>query len=434
MSAKCPQCGTPVVNDFFCRCGVNQGAVAAALSGGVGEPNVTEKLKAALENEGKAKVEENERTRKAIGELLGRKLELSTSSVGWLKTFHAYQFGAYEPKAAVKKKAVGELENEPKKYSTFEELAESRLALVFWGAMLFVYWPGGVLVIATVVFGIMYIYMSYRYVLWHSTSLGRSGEDEAALAIQAGKLDAEIEALRVRHSAEKKEIRSLNKLTKEISEVLKAKGRSQTNSEAVPGEQQHPGAGLLPGFEEMAQESLSATKAGPGKLQGIFGLIKAAANLIPVGKCPNCRASFAAESYGEEILDTKIRLVSSQEENVYDGPPVAEQITSYMIKYRCKKCSHRWQVEARKTEELRGVCPNCLKKLRHFVDSEESDCKEWYKSIEKVDVHVDKNYDIAGKTYRSVDILMRTVWYTDTYRCLGCSHTWMESGSETSRV
>jgi hypothetical protein len=493
MTAECPECGAPIVDRFFCGCGLNERAVAAIRNGDNAEPEALRKLKSFLEQELKTRHEDNQQRKSEISELLGRKLEASTSSVGWLKTFHAYWFGIDEPRATVKK-LLGKLDDGLNGRLTEKDVAS---VIVF-----FLLYPIFVIALA-----ILYLHMAYRYVKWLSPNLAKSHDERAAVALEVPKLDAQIEPLRAAYVAEQERLRSLKERLDKVSEVLETKEPKQEAPDSPACGVPAPASGLLPGFEMRPRQTPSAEEPKPERPRGIFGLIRAAADLMPVRKCPKCRAGLATESDGEEILDTRSWLVGDRpEDDLFTKVPVAEKVIKVAKKSKCKRCGHRWREVSEVGQTVRGACPSCHEGLTGTVVGEEvlettyrvlgggpdliyfhgrtqvklkavyvqrrrcrkcsfvwrqrdirietlkGVCPTCYgdrkieilkEKVGSVDaplktqsssVHIDNNFDYAGQTIRQELIIIRTDTWETTYQCRDCSHEWKESSTEERRV
>lgn len=494
LSTICPACKSPIANGFFCcQCAMDQETVDLVVPGHDGRAGALHELKSALEVEVKAKEEELGRTRKHIDDLHGRALELRTTSGAWLKAFHDYQFGTYEPKAATKGPPCvpgGEKSCEPEgpeqRPGFLERIAIGILVVIgifilasLVLVVLLIVWPIVLLVLVIAAIVLLYIYgnMAIRYKRWLSANIRRTREEKEALEFQASKLALEVERLRIRYASEQEQIRALKARVKEVTAKVEA--------------------------EEKAQADAAET---PGKHRGISGLLWAAANVIPVGKCPKCEGSFVAEPDGEEVLDENYRLLADAVGGVFQGEPKVEVATTTAKKSRCRWCGHKWQQVSTETKTLNGACPSCygvstalpegeealatrynlvgggegkdffrgrtevkvetdvLKKMscrkcghgwgqkstrrdslhgvcpechehrKVLILEEEVESKEWNEIVSKNTVIIDKNYDPIGQSLHQEQIRKRKVWVEKTYKCRSCSHEWTEEHSETFRV
>lgn len=83
---------------------------------------------------------------------------------------------------------------------------------------------------------------------------------------------------------------------------------------------------------------------------------------------------------------------------------------------------------------LSGVCPACYADRKEPVLKEKVRSRDTQQTIEKADVHIDRNFGLAGQTIRQELIVIREDLWESTFRCRSCSHEWRECSSEEYRV
>ena len=467
MTNSCPKCGKPLVG-IPCFCALSQATPEAGTAGDRAE-QATEQLKTSLESEVKAKEEENKQTKKAIDELLRRKLGLRTTSVGWLKTYHALAFGAYKPRAIEKEKGqpAGEIDDAPKRGLSPADIAFVSVAVIVSGVILLILWPVILLVllIATVVFAVFYARMSFKYIKWLSASLGRSREERAVLAVQAGRLDIEIEALRVSYAAKRAHILSVKERLKEVTETSRGKSGQRSGSSSTTSKETTAGTGLLPRFEGVGEETVPVDQVDgqvPTRSRPlpVLGLMKSVANLVSVGCCPKCGLSVGVKAHGVEPIERQGRFIGTEDEvrrgrdqdarkrngngrditdasppggdgkarrrlgeDVLDGAPVSEITVILAQKRSCDNCGNTWHVRPKPSKHLEwGACPVCHDKSKVHGAGEE-DVRE---SVRVVGGGPDKDR-FQGRS--QVQYTRKSV---KKFRCGGCDFLWRQRSEKVT--
>ncbi len=300
--------------------------------------------------------QERKKTEEEITKLLSLRLESATTRIDWAERFFESGVREYEPRGGERDAATG-----------------GKGLDVVVGVIVCLF-------VTLITCGLYLVYVIVKYDEWAKKSLGRPEDYKREMTAQAGKLDVDLEALRLRHKATMERIVSLS--------------------------------------SKLASLKQMTNPATPSEGRSLFGMIKSA---IPIGRCPNCKAGLAAESDGLEILGTKSRLVGPEQvENVFQGEPVVERIITSAKKSKCKVCGHRWQQVSSETKTVRGACPNCY---------EDASAKTENREVHDTTFRVIGGGDNEHFFHGQVTVKVKTS-YLSKLRCKKCSHGWQQMSSQ----
>ena len=197
------------------------------------------------------------------------------------------------------------------------------------------------------------------------------------------------------------------------------------------------GKGYPPTWTDDPTASARATLAGA--MAGLGQLPRRLVDSVPVGTCPNCKQNWARESDGEEMVETKFTsgLSAPRSDDVErDISGFVTRLVRYDERYRCRKCSHRWRVGKVRRTTHADLCPACFREgTTELARTEEVGTVDHFKTEMVMDaVHVDRNKELAGATYREAKVPLRTVRFRHFHRCKACDRGWSTASTKTYRT
>ena len=404
MAVICQKCREPLRNGFYCGCGVNEEAIrsfGSKAGKGMAVPSSSDEVIGVSPGESGVTAESHSETTNPQANQTGVELTSLEDQVTDLKNDIKRIEGEIDALFKQRKPtsslewyffAVDKFNN----YNDADVWSKSSLVVHI------VAWP---------FYGFCGI--PNHYLLWLARNFRQTIWDKPSVQQENRKINDQIKAHRNKRTAL---LDSLNGLKTRLKELA--------------------GTNYVPTFDDDPISVVTTAVGGATSRTTAKGkeLIKGFIDAIPVGTCPKCSQNWAKEADGEHVDKSHFlpgRTID--EEKGFEKEVVfVTKVEFYQEKYKCKKCSHRWQIPKRREITLREACPKCFgERSRRLVRIDDLGHEHSVRTIEKRVDHYDQDHHFTGSTYQPVQVTVRTDRKLAVFECLNCEHQWSERSSRS---